>query len=261
MQRQQLDHLVFTTIRDLHCVLATDSTILRVSPSVVQLMGHSPDTLIGLPLQALVHFDDAYVFVDELQQAAANPGQRFRFHVRIRSAFPMPSHAAFEIHGHFAATYSSSLPGVFFLMARPAFLSNSTEIDLFLELKMEQEMLLRQLAELREGDADLHVAPNPAFTLSSGSAERFTDMAMGIQNSESRQKAMASVGPSSVLVQGDAGILYTPKAPSAAPKRGKAKVKIQDKTYLCTWCNTSKAPEWRNGPKGPKTLCNACGCT
>ncbi|GIK03103.1 blue light receptor [Aspergillus viridinutans] len=29
--------------------------------------------------------------------------------------------------------------------------------------------------------------------------------------------------------------------------------------YLCTDCGTSDSPEWRKGPDGPKTLCNACG--
>lgn len=27
----------------------------------------------------------------------------------------------------------------------------------------------------------------------------------------------------------------------------------------CTHCLTDKTPQWRMGPKGPKTLCNACG--
>jgi hypothetical protein len=30
--------------------------------------------------------------------------------------------------------------------------------------------------------------------------------------------------------------------------------------YMCFTCGTSDSPEWRRGPKGPKTLCNACGC-
>uniref|UniRef100_A0A3Q7HB71 GATA-type domain-containing protein n=1 Tax=Solanum lycopersicum TaxID=4081 RepID=A0A3Q7HB71_SOLLC len=28
---------------------------------------------------------------------------------------------------------------------------------------------------------------------------------------------------------------------------------------VCTDCNTTKTPLWRSGPKGPKSLCNACG--
>lgn len=27
----------------------------------------------------------------------------------------------------------------------------------------------------------------------------------------------------------------------------------------CTHCGTTKTPQWREGPAGPKTLCNACG--
>ncbi|PWY80677.1 hypothetical protein BO70DRAFT_362624 [Aspergillus heteromorphus CBS 117.55] len=29
--------------------------------------------------------------------------------------------------------------------------------------------------------------------------------------------------------------------------------------YMCTDCGTSDSPEWRKGPEGPKSLCNACG--
>ncbi|KAI9493111.1 GATA zinc finger-domain-containing protein [Zychaea mexicana] len=28
---------------------------------------------------------------------------------------------------------------------------------------------------------------------------------------------------------------------------------------ICAKCHTSKSPEWRRGPSGDKTLCNACG--
>jgi len=29
---------------------------------------------------------------------------------------------------------------------------------------------------------------------------------------------------------------------------------------MCDDCGTDDSPEWRKGPNGPKTLCNACGC-
>lgn len=31
--------------------------------------------------------------------------------------------------------------------------------------------------------------------------------------------------------------------------------------HMCSDCGTADSPEWRKGPNGPKTLCNACGCT
>ena len=42
-------------------------------------------------------------------------------------------------------------------------------------------------------------------------------------------------------------------------KRNK-KLKVADE-YVCTDCGTLDSPEWRKGPSGPKTLCNACGRT
>ncbi|MED6184470.1 hypothetical protein PIB30_047730 [Stylosanthes scabra] len=30
-------------------------------------------------------------------------------------------------------------------------------------------------------------------------------------------------------------------------------------TKRCTHCDADETPQWRNGPMGPKTLCNACG--
>ena len=38
----------------------------------------------------------------------------------------------------------------------------------------------------------------------------------------------------------------------------KKRVKVADE-YVCTDCGTLDSPEWRKGPTGPKTLCNACG--
>ena len=49
-------------------------------------------------------------------------------------------------------------------------------------------------------------------------------------------------------------------------KKRKRKVKMantQSPTGIagkrCAHCNTHTTPLWRNGPDGPKTLCNACG--
>lgn len=45
---------------------------------------------------------------------------------------------------------------------------------------------------------------------------------------------------------------YTPTR-----KRGRRPSAPEDRR--CDQCGTEDTPEWRKGPKGPKTLCNACG--
>ncbi|XP_028802127.1 GATA transcription factor 12-like [Neltuma alba] len=49
---------------------------------------------------------------------------------------------------------------------------------------------------------------------------------------------------------------------STAKKPGKAAPRRKDsggEGRKCLHCATDKTPQWRTGPMGPKTLCNACG--
>ncbi|KAJ9645661.1 uncharacterized protein PV06_07664 [Exophiala oligosperma] len=76
-----------------------------------------------------------------------------------------------------------------------------------------------------------------------------------------RSHGISTGGTSPALIRGDAGIhIPVDKAESRysySDKKHK-KVKSADE-YVCTDCGTLDSPEWRKGPNGPKTLCNACG--
>ncbi|XP_010414542.1 PREDICTED: putative GATA transcription factor 13 isoform X1 [Camelina sativa] len=48
---------------------------------------------------------------------------------------------------------------------------------------------------------------------------------------------------------------YLSSENSAKNKRKKQKSPARK----CTHCETTRTPQWREGPRGPKTLCNACG--
>ena len=63
---------------------------------------------------------------------------------------------------------------------------------------------------------------------------------------------------SPVLIRGDAGIAISVDKDSRNREDKKKKLKVADE-YVCTDCGTLDSPEWRKGPNGPKTLCNACG--
>ncbi|KAL2850821.1 hypothetical protein BJX68DRAFT_266397 [Aspergillus pseudodeflectus] len=46
--------------------------------------------------------------------------------------------------------------------------------------------------------------------------------------------------------------------PDRVPSENEPRKKLKGE-YRCADCGTSDSPEWRKGPDGPKTLCNACG--
>ncbi|RFU75558.1 cutinase palindrome-binding [Trichoderma arundinaceum] len=75
----------------------------------------------------------------------------------------------------------------------------------------------------------------------------------GIVNGE----RMSNGNRSPTLIKGDAGIAIPLDRDSRSGEK-KKKMKMAEE-YVCTDCGTLDSPEWRKGPNGPKTLCNACG--
>jgi hypothetical protein len=73
-----------------------------------------------------------------------------------------------------------------------------------------------------------------------------------------RSQGISTGDASPLLIRGDAGIQISLDRDGRGPSDKKKKLKLADE-YVCTDCGTLDSPEWRKGPNGPKTLCNACG--
>lgn len=96
-------------LRDLHCILAKDTTILRLSPSVLQLTGHQPNALVGTPLYGLTHLDDSSLLASEFVAAQASPGIAFHVFARIRSASAAHSQPPSSPFSSFTAIFSPAI--------------------------------------------------------------------------------------------------------------------------------------------------------
>lgn len=84
------------------------------------------------------------------------------------------------------------------------------------------------------------------------------EMLTGLRYQDGERSQGISTGDQSpALIRGDAGIAI-PVDKEARAGDKKKKIKLPDE-YVCTDCGTLDSPEWRKGPSGPKTLCNACG--
>ncbi|KAH6643172.1 white collar-2 [Boeremia exigua] len=83
------------------------------------------------------------------------------------------------------------------------------------------------------------------------------EMLTGLRYRDGERSQGISTGDASpLLIRGDAGIAISVDRERGGDK--KKKIKLADE-YVCTDCGTLDSPEWRKGPGGPKTLCNACG--
>jgi hypothetical protein len=86
------------------------------------------------------------------------------------------------------------------------------------------------------------------------------EMLTGLRYRDGERSQGISTGDASPnLIRGDAGIQISLDRDGRTSSDKKKKLKIADE-YVCTDCGTLDSPEWRKGPSGPKTLCNACGC-
>ena len=84
------------------------------------------------------------------------------------------------------------------------------------------------------------------------------EMLTGLRYRDGERSQGISTGDASpALIRGDAGIAIPVDKDNRLGDK-KKKLKVADE-YVCTDCGTLDSPEWRKGPNGPKTLCNACG--
>jgi PAS domain S-box-containing protein len=331
-KRRNWSKLVLEELRDLMLVLSADGRVQHVSASSKALTGYDPYMLLGKFLGDYIHPDDKSMFVREFNESIAS-GNQMRFFYRLKrnddtfkifEAFGHPHHSseAFAFSGgRGGAPYCRG----YFLMSRPYPTKNAALLDSFLEHKIENERLLKRIAELKKeeqeeeadqeslwrsqgqgtitpseslrtdgldsGSGAVHESmPPPARPIPSGTAltrqnlnealasarpdsindkmaryEGAThietiEMLTGLRYRDGERSQGISTGaPSPALIRGDAGIAILADRDSRTSADRKKKNKIADE-YVCTDCGTLDSPEWRKGPNGPKTLCNACGC-
>ncbi|RXK36079.1 hypothetical protein M231_06673 [Tremella mesenterica] len=141
--------------------------------------------------------------------------------------------------------------------------ANSQSLDAFLELKLENERLR---AELRELQADMDDSEqssiHPTLASSRGS---FADLS----------PVKAAYHPDLTDSESDSSASSQHDDSSPEMKRMKREKKLKrasivtaparlgdtagEGLHVCVTCGRTDSPEWRKGPLGPKTLCNACG--
>lgn len=337
-KRRNWSQRVLEELRDFLHILTPDGRFLYASPSCKTLTGWDPHQLVTRFVGEFIHPDDSGIFVKEFNESIAS-GNPLRFFYRFRKSDD--TWAIFEAHGHphlsndtsaFAPPNTLNCRG-FFMMARPYPTKNAALLDSFLEHKIENERLMKRIAELKreeqeETDSqDLHwqkksgaisstalsegqtqtesvgasasvsasalaaytAMPPPAKPAISNTAltRQNLDEALAASKPDSINDKMAryegathletiemltglryrdgersqgiSTGEHSpMLIRGDAGIQISLDRDGRTPSDKKKKLKIADE-YVCTDCGTLDSPEWRKGPNGPKTLCNACG--
>ncbi|GAA5910026.1 PAS domain-containing GATA-type transcription factor [Sporobolomyces salmoneus] len=178
-----------------------------------------------------------------------------------------------------------SQPKCFFGLARPYPSRSIAMLDSFLELKMENERLRQELLILYEEIEGDGAALSPTGLRLQQEQQRAS---VANQNGPSSSAAYPPKGDlfdartSASVIDPSTGLIRTSelipstsntygalgigisangkKGDGQSEKRRRQKQKMDGESDLvCRDCGRIDSPEWRKGPEGPKTLCNACG--
>ncbi|WVF68641.1 hypothetical protein IAT40_003411 [Kwoniella sp. CBS 6097] len=147
---------------------------------------------------------------------------------------------------------------------------NGQSLDAFLELKLENERLREELKELQlDLDEDMpsrkssypNTSPTkPNYVPSSSPSSESSSPGSSRSSSPSRPNAISTSASKPKIKS----VGRPPKDKEGNKEKRRKKsivgvVKEGEGMHVCVTCGRTDSPEWRKGPLGPKTLCNACG--
>ncbi|KAI0032828.1 hypothetical protein K488DRAFT_24956, partial [Vararia minispora EC-137] len=231
-------------------VLSPQAKVLFCSHSVYELLGWKDDELVDRDLFEWIHAADHNDFRSALLQSQ-HVGQELLTYFRLRCKPDAFTHAQpppailFELYGRPHTVPGESAPRCLFAVAKPHPSRNTAMLNTFLELKVENARLQDRLNHLR-AQACGASPTNGAFTAPA------MQLAIDARDPAAFYAALGAQAP------GAPGAGPGADDPDEDKARKRRKVAAPEQ-YVCNTCGRTDSPEWRKGPRGPKTLCNACG--
>ncbi|ORX95765.1 GATA-domain-containing protein [Basidiobolus meristosporus CBS 931.73] len=231
-----------------------------------ELTGYTPEELVGRNITRFIHQDDIDTFVRQFN--AGFTRQQFRLYYRFKKK--NNEYVMLEVQGHSYYHTENHQPKYSFCLARSYLTKPTSILDAFLQIKMENEILKQQLSELGTFGADKGWV-NSKVSENTDPSSYFNDHTSPkaiIQTScESHNTTDLNSSPTNIVTNSPEQYKRnylsdenTCNQEINLKSRKKRKQKSEDNIdHMCTECGTVESPEWRKGPQGPKTLCNACG--
>ncbi|KAI0748503.1 hypothetical protein C8Q80DRAFT_1103352 [Daedaleopsis nitida] len=244
-KRKRWADLLITELNDtIMFVLSKTCQVWYCGGAVTELLGWRDDELVDGDLIDFMNGDDREnfrkAFTESVQSktemlAYARMQWKNEFYMSTTDFSSAPKEVLFEIKGRPHYLPDTGEFKCYFAMAQPYPSRNQAMLNTFLELKMENERLQQRVAQLRAQAQALDCGNDNYYTTSDGFGA-------------------AEGGRTGYDMGGGGGL---PDAEDDGPRK---KVKrLAAEQHVCVDCGRTDSPEWRKGPMGPKTLCNACG--
>ncbi|KAG2349425.1 hypothetical protein BDR05DRAFT_1055119 [Suillus weaverae] len=279
-------------------VLSNECKVLFCSRAVSELLGWRDTELVDKDLVDLVNGEDKHAFRASFEQSLRTRMEMLSYvRFKCQSEYASPAkEVLFEVKGYPHYIDDEQYARCFFAVAKPYPSRNTAMLNTFLELKIENERLQQRLADLRvrmpspsiahtgQSMASMYSTPSSSRTPSSSFVSTVTHHPVGdlpatcytthqtgmsyddLVTHTNRHQPRGFTDPPNVLTYGSYALAgQQAQQPTEdnygddAARRKKIRKMHAAEQYVCVTCGRTDSPEWRKGPQGPKTLCNACG--
>ncbi|KAK0211821.1 hypothetical protein IW262DRAFT_1498034 [Armillaria fumosa] len=223
-------------------VLSGEGKVLYVGTAVTELLGWREGDLVDCDFGEIVSVGDQDAFRSTFSESVRTH-RDLHSYVRLKCS-DQTNDVLFEIKSRIE-------DDCWYTMARPYPGKNTSMLNTFLDLKLENQRLQTRLRELTGSSSPsvMTKGPLPLFTSTSMAGETFDG---GGSNGGTVGSSLYATGSLDVHAGGE-------DDRDDGGKKKKAKKTHTTDQYVCVTCGRTDSPEWRKGPLGPKTLCNACG--
>ncbi|GAA5978341.1 hypothetical protein JCM10908_004321 [Rhodotorula pacifica] len=263
--RKNWSEHILQELQDFMHVLSPEGKFIFASDSAKELTGFSPDDLFTRSIFDYIHADDVQAFKRDFE-TSCRTGDTLTLYYRFKTADDR--HVLFEVTGH--PYYEGGKPQqspdqppkCFFATARPYPSKNQALLDSFLELKFENERLRQELLVMyKEVEGDGSSGGFPYGQPGMYRADSFDANPRSVIDPSTGLVQTQSLIPSTSNTYGALGIGISANGTKGdgTGEKKKKKTRVEEGEFVCRDCGTVESPEWRKGPDGPKSLCNACG--
>ncbi|GAA5848155.1 hypothetical protein JCM8547_004425 [Rhodosporidiobolus lusitaniae] len=267
--RRNWSQHILEELQDFMHVLSPSGSVIFASASSLDLSGYTPEELFSRSIFDYIHLDDVNAFRRDFD-TSLRTGDTLTLYYRFKTKDDR--YVLFEVTGHpyYGDGDPEDQPGVpqkpkgraakcWFGMSRAYPSKNQAMLDSFLELKFENERLRQELLVMyKEVEGD---APAGGFPYSQHDRSNSFDASKSVIDPATGLVQTQTLIPSTSNTYGALGIGISANGTKGdgTGEKKKKKARVEEGEFVCRDCGTVDSPEWRKGPEGPKSLCNACG--
>ena len=269
------DAALVETLRDLTYVIDPTGNVTYCSAAITDTFGYHKNEILGQGIASILHPEDVQGYADAFNASIITMRDFSHYHrLKCRDGeFVLVETLGRPIYDEGRLSIDSqgnTMPMCKCLMmsTRPYPSRAAMSAGEFYELKTEQDQLRLDLRAngMNEVDTDMRLKqPKQRLNMfdrrnsAIGAESPFADPAETLQ----RMLAEAQERPMLAPALTDGSPFYEVPIghvqPSPATRKKPRRVKSDQEALVCADCRTTDSPEWRKGPLGAKSLCNACG--